>query len=348
MGLILTAWLAAGCGTEQQRILNPRLTTAVPALESTMQIAGVVGPRICFSSEIVDYCYPDGGYCLCESAIAPAEIPAGRVLTLNWQADPQPGTNIHWYRWAVDIADVFDETPRIDEETDLAHWSQRSATVLSAQLGPWNLGDVHLFRLEVTDDLGMRSLGTIRFTVVPAVNQPPAVDAAVADPALLWPPDHRLVAVSIQGVSDPDGDPVAVRVTRVTQDESPADTPLEPDPATNASIDAEASVGVIDGNPTVDAGGVRGDHAGDGRSCGDAVIHPDGRVELRAERSARGDGRVYRIWFTASDPAGATSEGSVRVCVPLDPRDRDCGDDGQFFDSLGTCGTDAVLQSFAP
>ncbi|MEO5618745.1 MAG: hypothetical protein ABIS67_13340 [Candidatus Eisenbacteria bacterium] len=301
-------------------------------------MAGVIGPRICFSSDIVDYCYAEGGYCVCESAIVSVEIPAGRVLTMNWNADPQPGASIRWYSWAVDIEDVTDQTPRVDEATDLAHWSVRSATPVSVQLGPWNAGDVHTFYLDVSDDQGFRSLGMVRFTVVPATNRAPVCGTAVPDRTVLWPPDHRLVPVSIQGVSDPDGDPVTIRVTRVTQDEPPGDSPSDASGlAMDAEFDADASAWAIAGNSTDDAGGLLGDHREGRRTCPDAEISLDGQVMLRAERSAAGDGRVYTIRFTASDPTGASCEGTVRVSVPQDQRQRESGDGGQNFNSLGPC-----------
>ena len=39
-------------------------------------------------------------------------------------------------------------------------------------------------------------------------------------------------------------------------------------------------------------------------------------VRLRAERSPRGDGRVYTITITATDAAGGTSTAQVTVTVP--------------------------------
>ncbi len=53
-------------------------------------------------------------------------------------------------------------------------------------------------------------------------NLPPDCSAAAASPAVLWPPNHRFVDVSVTGVTDPDGDPVTITVTGITQDE-PAD-----------------------------------------------------------------------------------------------------------------------------
>lgn len=57
-------------------------------------------------------------------------------------------------------------------------------------------------------------------------------------------------------------------------------------------------------------------------------------VNLRAERGGQGNGRIYRITFVATDPFGASSEGSVLVAVPHDRRS--CGgarDDGQRYDA---------------
>jgi hypothetical protein len=114
------------------------------------------------------------------------------------------------------------------------------------------------------------------------LNQPPDCTAAVASPSLLWPPNHKLETVTVMGVTDPDGDPVTVTITRVTQDEP-----------TN---------GLGDGNRSPDA---QPDSTSDS-------------VRLRGERSGRGDGRVYRIHFTATDPQGASCSGTVTVGVPHD------------------------------
>jgi hypothetical protein len=48
---------------------------------------------------------------------------------------------------------------------------------------------------------------------------PPDCAGAYPGVAELWPPNRRMVAVEILGVTDPDGDPVAIEITRITQDE---------------------------------------------------------------------------------------------------------------------------------
>lgn len=107
---------------------------------------------------------------------------------------------------------------------------------------------------------------------------PPDVSQAKADPATVWPPNHQLVPINILGVTDPSGNPVALRVDEIRQDE-----PV-------GSNDDMCSVkGVGTDEP-----------------------------EVRAERNGSGDGRVYSIWFTATGSGHQSSQGIVKVCVPHD------------------------------
>ena len=54
---------------------------------------------------------------------------------------------------------------------------------------------------------------------------------------------------------------------------------------------------------------------------------------MRAERSGKGDGRVYLVNFVASDGM-AESEGSVVVIVPHDKSSQcEAGDSGQDYDT---------------
>ena len=135
----------------------------------------------------------------------------------------------------------------------------------------------------------------------PACNQPPECDAALPSTMELWPPNHKFVGVSIAGVTDPDGDPLTTRIIGITQDE-----PLRT--------------------------------RGDGNTCPDGKGVGTGSASVRAERSGNGDGRVYRVSFTASDGKGGQCSGSVRVCVPHDMRPgRACREDRLVVDSTGPC-----------
>lgn len=111
-------------------------------------------------------------------------------------------------------------------------------------------------------------------------NNPPDCSQARPSVATLWPPNHKMFGVDILGVTDPDGDPVSIQIDRIAQDEP-----------------------------------VNG--LGDGDTCPDALGVGTSSALLRAERSGNGTGRVYTIFFTASDGKGGSCSGSVRVSVPL-------------------------------
>jgi Beta-propeller repeat len=59
---------------------------------------------------------------------------------------------------------------------------------------------------------------------------PPTCGAATAQPAKLWPDNHILRTIAIQGVTDPEGGAVVLRVTSIFQDE-PTVKPYRPDGA---------------------------------------------------------------------------------------------------------------------
>jgi hypothetical protein len=152
-----------------------------------------------------------------------------------------------------------------------------------------------------TDSLG----GTVSAqsnAVTVTVNQPPDVTPATPSSACLWPPNHKFADIAIQGVTDPDGDPLSITITAITSDEPSAS-------------------GTGSGGKT---------HAPDASGIG-----TDAATLLRAERSGNNNGRVYAISFIANDmrPGGAV-KGTVKVCVPHDQRsDCICTDDGQKYDA---------------
>lgn len=119
---------------------------------------------------------------------------------------------------------------------------------------------------------------------------PPVCSAAFASPSAIWPPDRRQVRITIGGVTDPVGDPVTLKVTRILQDE--LFTARMPD-------------------------------AGD---LGTA------KPWVRADRMDNGDGRVYHLFFEATNPAGGRCAGEVTVCVPLQSGGT-CRDGGARIDS---------------
>lgn len=125
----------------------------------------------------------------------------------------------------------------------------------------------------------------------------PDCTGAWAHPRRIPASNGRFAKVAIEGVIDPDGDPVAITITGVTQDESPI-----------------------------------GPHAG---RCPDAQGIGTSRVMLRGERLVPGDGRFYHVGFTASDGNGNMCSGVVNVCVP--GQNGACVDQGPLYDSSGPC-----------
>jgi hypothetical protein len=119
---------------------------------------------------------------------------------------------------------------------------------------------------------------TVTRTVRVADTAPPAIAGLTATPTVLGPPNHRLVDVSLTYS------------------------------ATDASGSAACAVTVTSNEPQ--------DATGDGHTAADWRIVSGTHVQLRAERSGRGAGRVYTVTVTCGDPAGNTASAVAMVTVP--------------------------------
>ena len=108
----------------------------------------------------------------------------------------------------------------------------------------------------------------------------PTFDVVSVTPNVLWPANHKYVAVTANvTVSDNfDQNPV-VELVSITSN--------EPD-----------------------------NGLGDGDTANDIVIVDDFHFKLRAERSGKGDGRVYTITYKVTDACGNSTVQSVTVTVP--------------------------------
>ena len=58
---------------------------------------------------------------------------------------------------------------------------------------------------------------------------------------------------------------------------------------------------------------------------------------IRAERQGGGNGRVYRVSYTATNSDGAACDGSFEVTVPHSQNGQPAVDDGQLYDSTEGC-----------
>jgi hypothetical protein len=109
---------------------------------------------------------------------------------------------------------------------------------------------------------------------------PPVMLAVTAKPNTLWPPDHRMVVVNLSAVVVDECSATTWKITGVRSSEP------------------------VNGR-------------GAGKTSPDWTIIDDHTLQLRAERSGPGAGRVYTIEVQASDGAGNLSElRTLTVRVP--------------------------------
>jgi len=110
-------------------------------------------------------------------------------------------------------------------------------------------------------------------------NPPPVISGLSVDKPMLWPPNHKMVPVTLSyGVSDN------------------CDAGLKP-------------IITISSNEPVDG-------TGDGDTSPDWEVIDAHHILLRAERAGNGSGRIYTITVTVTDSAGSSSSSSVTVRAP--------------------------------
>ena len=109
---------------------------------------------------------------------------------------------------------------------------------------------------------------------------PPVIVSACANPAVLWPPNHKFVNVVVRAQVFDSCSSTSWKITSVTSNE-PVNGP------------------------------------GDGNTGPDWIITGDHTLKLRAERAGNGHGRIYTIYLKATDAAGNISDAkTVTVTVP--------------------------------
>lgn len=182
-----------------------------------------------------------------------------------------------------------DSTPGTHDDIVAFEWLAAFGTPAQHLLGSGEtlrallpLGD-HDVTLRVTDSAGNTGTDTVAVRVLD--DAPPTLSVS-ADPAVLWPPNHRLVPVHVSLAAADLCDPSPrVRLVSVTSSE-PDDAP-----------------GAGDGHTRDD---IRDAGAGDA----------DADLVLRAERSGAGSGRTYVLSYAAADASGRESFSTATVFVP--------------------------------
>lgn len=118
---------------------------------------------------------------------------------------------------------------------------------------------------------------TLTRTVRVVDSTPPAISGFAVTPDTLGPPNHKLVNVAaLYSVTD-------------------------------ASDSATCTLAAVSNEPA--------DGLGDGHTAQDTVLINNHTLQLRAERSGRGDGRIYTVTVTCTDPSGNVSTASAAVRV---------------------------------
>lgn len=157
-------------------------------------------------------------------------------------------------------------------------------TIEQTPPGPYDLGDTDVI-LTVTDDEG--AYGTCEATVTVVDDEVPVISSIDADPNKLWPPNHKMV-------------PVTVAV----------------DATDNCDSEPFCLIASVASNEPVNG-------LGDGDTAPDWLITGDLTVKLRAERSGNGNVRIYTITVECADSFGNSSSEIVTVTVPHDKGQND-------------------------
>jgi len=118
---------------------------------------------------------------------------------------------------------------------------------------------------------------TVRFDVCEAAA--PELSVSLS-PDVLWPPNHKLTKVTAT-VTASDGSGLDPTVSLVSVSSNEPDNGL-----------------------------------GDGDTANDIVVENDTTLMLRAERSGRGEGRIYTVTYEAVDACGNAAQASATVTVP--------------------------------
>ena len=113
---------------------------------------------------------------------------------------------------------------------------------------------------------------------------PPAIQSVTAEPNMLWSPNHKMVQIEVSATA-----------------------------TDNCDSTPSCSITGVSSNEPVNG-------LGDGDTSPDWMITGDLAVDLRAERSGTGDGRIYTLTVTCTDACGNSSAESTTVAVPHDKK----------------------------
>lgn len=215
------------------------------------------------------------------------------LYTLNSSATDPNGDGIASYKWEQTAG------PTVVLEKD----NDKSLTFMAPNV---STGSATLsFKLSVTDDYSPNPKSGTATVDVEIIDDPTLLDCsgAKASNESLWPANKTFKTVSIAGVAGPN--PYSLAITGVTSDEPVKDKKAKDTTGPDAKIKK-------------------------GKVTKKALKAMD-TVQLRAERQAKGNGRVYAVNFQATDGV-QTCTGAVKVESPTSAG-MNAADDGQMYDA---------------
>jgi hypothetical protein len=137
------------------------------------------------------------------------------------------------------------------------------------------------FIVHWTYDDGNGNKATQTQTVIVKDTAPPIITIQSVNPSTLWPPNKRMIPVVVKATASDNCSQSLCKITNVTSNEP-------------SNSDALAT--------------------------GDAVITGDLSLNLRADRNADGNGRIYTITVQCKDASGNVSSKTTTVLVPHDQK----------------------------
>jgi hypothetical protein len=221
-----------------------------------------------------------GGPRIASAAGAPDRIDIGAYEFYNQGPTADAGANHTVTANSSCVATVTLSGSGVDPERDplTFTWSGPFGEVTGATASVTLGAGVHLVTLTVTDGRGGTTTDTVTVSVLDST--PPVIASLSASPSVLTKANHEMVTVTVAPTAtDACGATVTCRIVSVSSNE-----------------------------PVAGTGG--GDLSPDWEITGNLT------VRLRAERAAKGNGRVYTITVRCTDTSGNASTSTVSVAVP--------------------------------
>ena len=159
-----------------------------------------------------------------------------------------------------------------------------SGQIIGTTTDPLNYMEQGTYFVTWTYDDGNGNTTTQTQTVIVEDTTPPSIDTISASPDVIWPPNHKMVPVTISVVA-------------------------------SDNCDADPTCQIISIASNEPENGL-----GDGDTAPDWEITGDLTANLRAERAGNGSGRVYTITVRCTDSVGNSTDQQVTVTVPHDKK----------------------------